>query len=217
MKEIKLYINGDTMKKLLSVTILTIFILSAFIFANATYSQGNNIDLQIIPSGITKFSKMQKKEAKTPEGGVAMFIAAMVLYGDNNEKGLRCFIYALDRELLEKSKNGYKGYLPIPTYLNYIKELNSRKYLGKTYIQQTESKNGYSLPPKPYKIEFEKKVDVKDDEVQFYIKNTGGVPPRTITVRKNTKGIWKVSDASNFFADVKDIPPKQKQKEVDEL
>ena len=192
-------------KTILSLTIVTVLIITS---GNVYGRKGKSgsINLPRIPGSVSDFLNLRKELGQTPQAGAALFIAAMNIYGQNKDLGMKCFTIMLDRSNLSKSSPVYKGFAPSNSFMYFIKQLNPRLYLGGVYIEGTTHTSGYKLPAGPYKINFVQFTE-KGNKAKLYIATTSGNRERPISLKKNNRGHWKVYGASSLFVGVSRLPP----------
>ena len=166
------------------------------------------INLVKIPDNIEEFVKMRDELATTPEGGAAIFVMAMILFGNDIKMGEQAFVVALDRYNLSASANGYKGFMPSNSLKFHLDRFVSKPYWGKTYILGTNFEQGYQLPAE-LKVETSRNPSSQQSngDIKVFVKCTGADMLRPITMRVNDKGIWKAYECSSMFVDMR--APKQ--------
>ncbi|WP_157558497.1 DUF6935 domain-containing protein [Microscilla marina] len=176
------------------------------------------VTLNKLPASPEEFIKMRNKMSRSPEGGAAMFLAALLNMGKNEKLGMQCLTIAIDQSQVV-SGNVYKGYKPgrsVMYHLNRLKRGGSRgnfwAYAPKAYLKGATLKNGYT-PSKPYKVVTSRnKYSGKESSgrVKVFV-DVAGFRPRPVTMKRNDKGIWKAHEFSSFFLDV----PKATKKKDD--
>lgn len=170
-------------------------------------SRAGSITLPSIPDSVASFKAMRNELAKTPKGGAAMFIAAMIKYSQNKEMGIKFFTLIFDRYYIGNARRGpsVRGYAPNRAARSYIRYLRAKPYLGKVYIQGTNHRNAYKLPSAPYKITFNQ-IRKGRRAVTLYVNTTSGNLARPIKLKKNNRGIWKAYGVSSLFVGVRHVP-----------
>lgn len=186
-----------------------LLLLCAFGSFQATEAQNKVIHLSKLPVSPEEFIQMRNRIAKTPEGGAAMFIAAMLNMGVNEKLGLQCITIGIDQSQVTKG-NIYKGYKPGRGTMYHVNRLKrgGRKfwtYAPKAYLQGATLENGYT-PSKPYKVVTSRNKysgSEASGRVKVYIDVAiKGFRPRPISMKRNDKGIWKAYEYSSMFLDV---------------
>ncbi|MBN2351628.1 MAG: hypothetical protein JXD23_03590 [Spirochaetales bacterium] len=196
--------------------IIVIALLSAALAAPG-FAQAKEVTVKAIPATMEDLVKLRDGVAKTPEGGAAVFLIAMIMYGGDNGLGLQAFTLALDMSELVPGKV-YKGYSPRSTWDGYWEQVRRYSYLGRIYAKGTVPGDEYALPAGPVTFTVTEVRPQADGSVKVFAATTSGNWPRPFTVRKNDKGIWKVKEASSLFAGPADLPPpRREQQKSDEL
>ena len=208
------------MKKFMVVlVVLTTIFVSETLFANVLdkYKPVRHPDPVIdkIPETLDEFLAMRDKLSKTPEGGAATFIVAMIIYTQNEKLGNKCFTIALDKRNLQREIPGYKGYAPSRAFLYYMPLLRKYPWIPYSYVEGTSPEKGYKLQGKKFKFVFSPNQydQYSEDNVKLFVSSTGGVRPRPINVVRNNRGIWKVKGYSSLFVGV----TRPKKSEDDDL
>jgi hypothetical protein len=172
---------------------------AAAVFVFADGNQIITVSVERIPTTIEDFVELRDELAQTPEGGAAVFVAAMNMYVNDPELGIQAFTIALDRSQLQEASDGYKGFRPGFRYMNLIRsELKQKPYIAPSYFAGTDPGSAYRLPPPPYMIEVHTNPhsDIGPDEKKYFIRSTGADSPRPIYLKKNNREIWKVTNES---------------------
>lgn len=197
-------------------TLKTALLLFVFAFGSLQtgIAQNKVVKLSRLPASPGEFIQMRNKLSKTPEGGAAMFIAAMLNMGKSEKLGLQCITIAIDQSQVA-SGNVYKGYKPGNGVMYHIRRLGRRKvnfwkYAPKAYLKGATLKNGYKAS-KPYKVVTSRnKYSGKESSgmVKVFV-DVAGFRPRPIKMKRNDKGIWKAYGFSSMFLDVPKTPKKK--------
>jgi len=188
--------------------LLLIFVLGA---SHTSIAQNKVITLSKVPASPEEFIQMRNNLSRTPEGGAAMFIAALINLGKNEKLGMQCLTIGIDQSQVTKG-NVYKGYKPgrsVMYHLNRLKRGGVRGnfwgYAAKAYLKGSTHKNGYT-PSKPYKVVTSRNKYSGSEakgRVKVYIDVAiEGFRPRPISMKRNDKGIWKAIEFSSMFLDV---------------
>ncbi len=184
-----------------------------FIFAFGTYqtsiAQNKVITLSKVPASPEEFIQMRNNLARTPEGGAAMFIAALINLGKNEKLGMQCLTIGIDQSQVMKG-NVYRGYKPRSNVMYHINRLkrggvrgNFWGYAAKAYLKGATHKNGYT-PSKPYQV-VTSRNKYSGSEAKGRVKvfvDVAGFRARPVTLKRNDKGIWKAYEFSSMFLDV---------------
>jgi hypothetical protein len=177
------------------------------------------IHLPARPTSMDQFLAFRDQIAKTPEGGVAVYLVAAWMYGEDQELGLDAFTVAYHRSRLRKAGNsGYKGFRPVRTLDSYIGRLKEKPWLFHGYVQGANPQNNYVLPDKPRIRLFRNRYsDLGGGKIKVFARTTGADSPRPFTVKANKKGLWKVVEASSFYAGAKPPASASPDAVVDDL
>ena len=198
-------------------TLKIALLLFAFTFGSLQTSIAQNkvVKLSKLPASPEEFIQMRNKLSQTPEGGAAMFIAAMLNMGKSEKLGLQCITIAIDQSQVT-SGNVYKGYKPgngVMYHLNRLKRGgrgNFWAYAPKAYLKGATLNNGYKAS-KPYKVVTSRNKysgQESSGKVKVFI-DVAGFRPRPISMKRNDKGIWKAYGFSSMFLDVPKSPKKK--------
>jgi hypothetical protein len=165
-----------------------------------------------IPANTDEFLNLRNELAKSPEGGAAVFVVAMLIYAQDPALGRQCLIIASDKSLLRASGNsGYKGFDFGANSDYLIKQMDNKKYMANSYIQGTSVNNAYALGKPPYRIRcFANPYSGKaeDGQIKVFVNCTGASSDRPITLLRNEQGIWKAKEFSSLVVGIQ--APKQK-------
>lgn len=196
----------------LAVTCLVVVGLRA---APATDPEPVEIVVPALPSNPDAFLKLRGELPKTPEAGAALYIVAMLAYVNNEGTGLQLLTIALDRSQLSKAASGgYKGFRPQRALDYHLARLKTFAYLPYAYIVGSKQSEGYRRSP-PFTLRFTRnRYSVqRNGDVKVFVETSGGVRARPVTLRKNNRGYWKVTEASSLFVGVP-APPQNKDDDL---
>ena len=163
------------------------------------------VTVSTVPQSVEDFLAIRDSIATTPEGGVAVFLLAMMKYGENEELGLKFLTIAFDQQNLTAGDT-YKGFKIHNSWDYHLGRLKKKPYWAFAYIEGAKPENGYKTSL-PYKFQFVRNrfsVIEKDQKIKTFVK-CYGVSPRPVTMVKNNKDLWKVFEVSSLFVDV--TPP----------
>jgi hypothetical protein len=172
------------------------FLSCLIVLANGIWAEAIQIDA--LPSTVEKFIELRDNLAKTPEGGAAMFVLAMIACVQDQELGTQFFTLMLEQEQLMKTD---KGQVPNNAFKNWLKRLKEMPHLGHSYILGTTPDAKYVLPAAPYQLEITRNPYsvIKENEViKVFVKCSGADSARPIRMRLEN-GIWKASEYSSLF------------------
>lgn len=165
-----------------------------------------------LPSSIEEFVALRDSLAKTPEGGAAVFVTAMLVYAQDKALGEPLMTIAIDQGQLAKSKTGYKGYEPAAGFKFLLPKLEKDARVARCYAEGVKTESDYVLPAPPYRFRFktDKRGPPGPGQVKLFGVCAGADTPRPITLKVNDKGLWKAKEASSFFVGVAPAPSKAK-------
>ncbi len=160
---------------------------------------------EAVPS-VQKFLEIRDKIATTPEGGAAVFLLALKVYTDDPKVGKQCLVIAVDQDNLQKG-GIYMGYELLNPDMDYIKRqiFEKNRKLPNSYISGSSPENGYEVKL-PYAFEFMSNPssgDVASGTYKIFVKCSGDDSPRSLTLKKNNRGLWKASEWNSIVAGIK--------------
>ncbi len=158
-----------------------------------------------IPSTIDDFTSIRDGLANSPEGGAAVFILAMMLYAKDKTLGMQALTIAMDRNNLREEMTGYKGFALSRSYDYHLGNFSKKPYWANAYIDGTSPDNGYALGSAPYTLQIGRNSSSEQANgvIKVFVKCSGADSPRPIALKANDKGIWKVSECSSMFLDMR--------------
>jgi len=162
---------------------------------------------------VDKFLEIRDKISSTPEGGAAVFLLALKVYTDDPKIGKQCLVIAVDQDNLQKG-DIYMGYELFNADMDFIKRqiFEKNRKLPNSYISGSSPENGYDVKL-PYTFEFMSNPssgDVASGTYKIFVKCSGADSPRPITLKKNNRGLWKVSEYSSILVGIKKPPVDDK-------
>lgn len=168
----------------------------------------STVQIQNIPQTIEEFTVLRDSLATTPEGGAAVFVAAMLTCVKNRDLGIQFFTLILEKEkfIHETTHQPHvKGYAPNASFMFYVEQLDKQPWIAPSYVQGTSADNGYTLPTLPYTISTltDKHSVIEEGKwIKIFLECTGRDTARPISMKKNNKGIWKVNEVSSLFVGI---------------
>lgn len=185
---------------------LLIFLLLMISFSLSSFSQTTTI--KQLPKSVDEFIKFRNEIATTPEGGITVFMTALKVYQTNKELGGKFLVLSVDKKSLREG-NTYKGYSLFKQDIQLINnQLAKYPYVLNSYFEGTSPKNAYKAKL-PYKMKFSSNTycgDPKTGKYKLFVACSGADSPRPVHIKKNDKGIWKVSNWNSLLVGVKPIP-----------
>ncbi|MCG6142419.1 DUF6935 domain-containing protein [Leptospira mtsangambouensis] len=189
------------MKKL-PILVFLLFFLTGQVFAQNLTSR-SPVVFPSEPTSLEEFKSLQSSVATTPEGGVALLVLAISLYGKNQELGTKAVTLSV------LSKNRQKSTKPTAVdgmdlgngdkYL--LGQLDKYKMLSNGYWKGAEPSNGYtaSLPltvetyTNPYSGE------ESSGKIKLFVATRGASSFRPVTMEKDSDGLWRAKEMSSLF------------------
>ncbi|GBF44303.1 signal peptide [Leptospira ellinghausenii] len=155
------------------------------------------------PNTIEEFKSIQAATATTPEGGVAVLVLAISLYGKNPELGRKAVVLSV------LSKNRQKSNKPTAidgvdlggsdSYL--LGQLDKYKMLPNGYWKGAEPSNGYT-PKLPLTVETYTNPysgEESSGRIKLFVATKGASSYRPVTVEKDSDGLWRAKEMSSLF------------------
>jgi len=173
--------------------------------ARLAFAQDQRVTVDSIPASIDSYLHLRDSLARTPEGGAAMLLIAMLEMKKDPGLGLQMMTVMLDRSLLRQGGT-YKGFTPSASVMFHVDRLSrddAWRYLPSAYVEGTTPADGYACEP-PYTYLFSRNAysgSESKGSVKVFIR-TYGVMPRPVMMKVNSNGIWKPAEISSLFVDV---------------
>jgi hypothetical protein len=164
------------------------------------------ITVKKMPQSVDEFLDLKDELAKTPNGGAACFLVALMVYAKDSQLGTKLLTMSIDRELLIQG-NSYNGFQPRMTDLATFRSLLVQKpYFFNSYVVGTDAEQNYNLPNED-EITFDfirnppAMYKEGSETYRVLIKCNADAKPRMVKLRKDYKGFWKVYDWSSILAE----------------
>lgn len=165
----------------------------------------SSVELSSLPRSTDEFLALRDQVAGSARGGAAMFVAALILYGQDEQLGRECLTIAVDQGQLSDGGQGYKGKQLSNRSLQGLKSsVGAKPYIARSYVEGATPDNGYALPKGPLTVRFSRE-DEADGQAKVFVYSSGADSPRPITLRVNDKGVWKAWEWSSLEVGVR--PP----------
>jgi hypothetical protein len=178
-------------------------------------TQEYNVEIGAIPSSVEDFVALRDEVAKSPEGGAAMMVVALLAYTHDEALGRACLTVAVDRKRLQEGAQGYQGWQLRRRDLQMIDlQLAGREYMPRSYVQGAAPENGYALPDPPHTLRFvpDPRGGDRDSGIaKVFVISSGADSPRPVTLHQNQRGIWKAYEWSSLLSGVRaprEAPPE---------
>ncbi len=176
------------------------------------------IKIDTIPESIEDYLELRESLGQTPEGAAALFVVAMIRYGQDPVVGMHFFTVILvndSAQIRPTSKGGYKGFEPSASAQYLIKRIDNNAHVGHSYVSGTSPANGYQIGSFPVEVETSRNnySQQNDGAIRLFVRSSGADSPRPLTLKKNSQGIWKVAEFSSLVVGIR----KAELNTVDEL
>ncbi len=168
-----------------------------------------NVTIEKLPTSVEEFIQVRDKLSSTPEGGAAVFILALKIYGENASLGEQCLVISVDRSKLQTG-SVYKGMEIDRMSMSRLKEqMRQYPYVANSYFEGAHSDNAYTFnfPATVICSENAYSGDANGDSFKIFVKSSGADSPRPISMAKNNRGVWKASEWSTIIMGI--VPPKE--------
>ncbi|XDD44496.1 hypothetical protein AB3N58_17180 [Leptospira sp. WS60.C2] len=155
------------------------------------------------PTTIEEFKTIQAAMATTPEGGAAILVLAMSMYGKNPELGRKAVVLSV------LSKNRQKSNKPTAidgvdlggsdSYL--LGQLDKYKMVPNGYWKGAEPNNGYT-PTLPLTVETYTNPysgEESSGKIKLFVATRGASTYRPVSVEKDVDGLWRAKEMSSLF------------------
>lgn len=142
---------------------------------------------------------LQDKIGKTPEGGAAVLIAALLAWAQDDPKAESYLATALACGQLEC------GQLRLADRQRLARQLKGREATIHSYIQGATPENGYKLPEPPYKLTLTRNPysgEESSGRVKVFVACSGASTPRPITLKRESDGVWRGHEWSSLLVGV---------------
>ncbi len=192
------------------ITLLLLFLLNAPLIGPTPLQAEDSektITIPAIPATAEEFVKLRNATAKTPEGGAAMLVVALLKFAEDPKLGETFLTIALHRSALAKSVSGYKGYRPGNSIQYHMSRMKKKPYMPRAYIGGATPENGYELPQSDLPITMRRNrfSEAREGYVKVFVVCSGAASPRPVTLKQNDRGYWKAYESSSLYLDV--VPP----------
>ena len=176
-----------------------------------------------LPETVEECVALRDEIATEPAGGMVYYLVAQLVMLDKPEVGEKCLVISLDSGELSETirlkkqykRVDYKGWQLGESEVKKMKTSGfqaDKAYAAKTWVLETDVKNGYELPALPYKyfVRSHNFQNLLEKGIWKGFVNTSGnaTAAAPFQVKKNDKGIWKMFASSSFYVGTEDPPKK---------
>jgi len=190
--------------KLLSLlSILALFTTGSLFAQNPTYT----VNVNTVPSDIASFEAFRDSLATTPEGGAIVMLFALRLYQQNPTEGTKALIVAVDSSRLSQSTGAgsYKGFALDGSTKYLLGQIEKYPFMLNSYLPGATPENGYTPAGLPYTFTLTSNRfsgTVESGQIKLFLPSSGAATPRPITMKRNSKGVWKAAEFSSLLVGV---------------
>ncbi|TGL41390.1 DUF6935 domain-containing protein [Leptospira perdikensis] len=155
------------------------------------------------PTTIEEFKSLQSNLATTAEGGAAILVLAISLYGKNQDLGRKTITLSVLSKNRQKSTK--------PTAVDGVDlgggdqfllgQLDKYKMLSGGYWKGAEPANGYT-PTLPLTVETYTNPysgDESTGKLKLFVATRGASSFRPVSMEKDTDGLWRAKEMSSLF------------------
>lgn len=181
---------------------------------NNKYRTAKTISTGPLVSSIAEFRELRDRIATKPFGAAACFIQALLNYCSEDEakhnEGCAMVTISLWEDSIVHSGEGYMGYSIHSSDVDRLaRVVHPRDYIVRSYVSGSSKDNGYSIVNVneisiDIRPQWENAGSEREGRMKVFIWSSGADTARPITLKRNDKGIWKVSEFSSLTLD---IPP----------
>ena len=147
--------------------------------------------------------------AQTPEGGALVFIIALINYAstDNRKQGTNMAVLSMWEENVVKSDapGNFNGFILHRSDLDRLDRISEAT--ARSYVTGTSPVNGYAIADGSIEIGFRAQSRHAGSERsgtrKVFVWSSGADTARPITLKRNPKGLWKVSEFSSLVVGVR--------------
>jgi hypothetical protein len=171
-----------------------------------------SVTIDQLPQSVEAFLALQDQVARTPQGGAAMMIVALLLYTDDVALGHACLTLAVDQSRLSEGSHGHDGWQLRGTDRQLIRtQIGGQPHIPRSYLRGATPENGYRLPSPPYQLAFSANPysgDAASGSYKVFVDCSGAASPRPVTVRRDGEGIWKAREWSSLLSGIRKPAPE---------
>ncbi len=167
------------------------------------------VEIEHLPQSVEEFVALRDRLARTPEGGAAMMVVALLLYAESEALGGPCLAVAAESSRLQEGPNGHRGWELCSTDLNLIRsQIGQRPYIVRSYLDGATPENGYALRGGSCILHISRNAYSGAEEsgrCKVFVACSGADSPRPVMLARNDLGIWKAAEWSSLLVGVR--PP----------
>ena len=161
------------------------------------------------PTSPEDYAAVHAEVARTPEGGAAMMVTALLAYAEDAVLGRACLAQAVAPTLWQQGPGGDTGRELRRRDMSLLASQTERHtHLPRTYVVGATPDNGYLLPEGPLALRISRNRysgSEEDGRVKVFVACAGADSPRPVTVTRDTQGLWRAREWSSLLSGVR--PP----------
>ncbi|MBN1484684.1 MAG: hypothetical protein JXA37_08175 [Chloroflexia bacterium] len=163
------------------------------------------VQVDALPQTVEEFISLQQQLARTPQGGAAMVVAALLVYAEDEALGWSCLSLAAHPDRLGEGPHDHAGRQLRTGDRQLLEQQMARQpYMPRSYVQGSSSENGYEAAP-PYQFAFSANRysgDPAEGQTKLFVACSGASTPRPVTVRRDESGLWRALESSSLIVGV---------------
>lgn len=169
----------------------------------------HTVTVSSMPADVAAFEQFRDATATTPEGGAVALLLALRLYQANPTTGIQALIMAVDSNHLVASTgpHSYKGFTLARATKDLVdRQLAGTPYLLDSYLPGTSAATGYRATNPPFTFALTSNQfsgSPNSGQFKVFLPSSGADTPRPVTLKRNSKGIWKASEFSSLLVGIK--------------
>ncbi|PJZ44251.1 DUF6935 domain-containing protein [Leptospira brenneri] len=185
----------------------TIFVFLLIFLTDQAFAQNltsrNPVSFSSEPTSVEEFKFLHSSVATSPEGGVAMLVLAISLYGKNQDLGRKAIILSvLSKNRQKSTKQTAVDGVDLGAGDQYLLgQLDKYKMLPNGYWKGAEPSNGYtaSLPLTVETYTNPYSGDESTGKIKLFVATRGASSFRPVSVEKDVDGLWRAKEMSSLF------------------
>lgn len=157
-----------------------------------------------LPASVDEYLKLRDEIGKTPRGGAALFLYALMVRTTDKALGDQLVVLSLAKDRLFKMKSGgtYKGYSLGGASKHLFDEIDSHAYCIRAHAADSSPENDYKMDAKAVGLRFRNQTkyvgSIESGRYKVFSCSAGAATCRPITLTRNENGIWKVTEFSSI-------------------
>ena len=165
------------------------------------------VRLRELPRSVEDYVSLQQSLARTPEGGAAMMVLALLLYVEDQDLGQACLTQAVDeKHLRDRRRGGGEQRLRVRDAQLIRSQLQAHPHIPRSYLVGATPDNGYRLPDPPLAVRFAENPYAGSPDsgrVKAFVVSSGADSPRPVTVQRDARGIWRAWEWSSLLLGIR--------------